>query len=500
MKRSTATSARPCLTGRSYRQYLAETSWFAVDEEANVTLTPSLSNALLELRLGVSGSVVAPDDVGFDAARAVWNAMIDRRPAAIVRAAGIGDIVATIAFCRERGLDLAVRGGGHNVAGSGTVDGGVVLDLGDLNEVFTDPTARTVRVQAGATLAHIDAATEPFDLVVPVGVVSGTGVAGLTLGGGLGWLTRAYGLAADNLVAVELVTAGGESVTASQTEHPELFWALHGGGGNFGVVTAFTFRAHPLGPRVFAGNFIYGRDRWHQAWAALEEWTRDLPDAMTAITTTLTPPPMMEMGDEPLLFLGFAWASPDHAAGEAQANRLRALASPDLEEVGDVRWVDWQRAFDPLLPKGVRAYWRNTSFDRLDPDVIDILVRRGSEQTWIGTAFDVHHLGGAFGRVQEEATPFPNRRARFWINVYGFWADRADDDARIDFVRGISTDMEPFATGGQYINFQSQEQTGHRALDPRQVFGSTKYERLVAAKRRYDPHNIFHINHNISPE
>ena len=271
-----------------------------------MTLTPSLSDALMELRLGVSGSVVAPEDVGFDAARAVWNAMIDRRPAAIVRAAGVGDIVATIALCRERGLDLAVRGGGHNVAGSGTVDGGVVLDLGDLNEVFTDPTARTVRVQAGATLAHIDAATEPFDLVVPVGVVSGTGVAGLTLGGGLGWLTRAYGLAADNLVAVELVTAGGESVTASQTEHPELFWALHGGGGNFGVVTAFTFRAHPLGPRVFAGNFVYGRDRWRQAWAALEEWTRDLPDAMTAITTTLTPPPMMEMGDEPLLFLGFA--------------------------------------------------------------------------------------------------------------------------------------------------------------------------------------------------
>lgn len=464
-----------------------------------MTLT-RLEDALDDLRRQVTGRVVASGDPDYDGAREVWNAMIDRKPAGVVRAADVGDIAPTIAFCRARGLDLAVRGGGHNVAGAGTVDGGIVLDLGDLTAVSVDMASRTVRVQGGATLSHIDAATAPHGLVVPVGVVSGTGIGGLTLGGGLGWLTRAYGLAADNLVAVEVVTADGQMVTADQRENPDLFWAVRGGGGNFGVVSAFTFRAHELGPQVYAGNFMYGQDRWRQAWAGLEEWTRDLPSSMTAITTTLTPPPMMGVGDEPMLIIGFAWASPNHAAGEALADKLRALAPPDIEEAGDVGWVQWQSGFDPYFPKGVRAYWRNTSFDRLDEDVIDVLVRRGSEQTWLGTAFDVHHLGGAFGEVAEDATPFPNRSSRFWINTYGFWNDAADDDARVAFVRAMSADMEPFATGGQYTNFQSQENAGHRSLDPREVFGEKKYARLVAAKRRYDPENVFHINHNIPPD
>ena len=455
---------------------------------------------LRKLHDQLSGSVVAPADPGYDEARAVWNGMVDRRPVAVVRAASAADVPPTIDFAREHGLDLAVRGGGHNVAGNGSVDGGLVLDLGDLNRVSVDPAAATVRVEAGATLADVDAATEPHGLVVPLGVVSGTGVAGLTLGGGVGWLTRAHGLTADNLVSVELVTADGQQITASAADHPDLFWALHGGGGNFGAVTAFTFNAYPHGPRLYAGALVYGPERWRRAWAALEEWTRDLPEQMTAITTTLTPPPVLEMGDQPLLLVGFAWASADRAAGEALVRRLRDLAPPDDEEVGDTRWVEWQSAVDAIFPKGVRAYWRNTSFDRLDNDVVDVLVGRSLEQTWTGTAFDVHHMGGAYARVPEDATPFPNRDARFWINIYGFWTDPAADDARTAFVRGMSADMDPFATGGQYVNFQGQERTGHRALDPRTVFGPTKYQRLVAVKRRYDPDNIFHVNHNIRPD
>ncbi|RYV50913.1 FAD-binding oxidoreductase [Pengzhenrongella frigida] len=464
-----------------------------------MTRTTVRSDAPDDLRSRVSGAVVTPADVDFDAARAVWNSMIDRRPAAIVRAAGVEDIAPTIGFARERGLDLAVRGGGHNVAGSGTVSDGIVLDLGELTEVTVDPAARTVRVQSGATLAHVDAATAPHDLAVPVGVVSGTGIAGLTLGGGMGWLTRAYGLTADNLVAVDLVTADGRPVTATETENPELFWALHGGGGNFGVVSAFTFRAYPLGPRVFAGNLVYGQERWRQAWAALDEWTRELPDAMTTITSTLTPPPLLGLGEAPVLLIGFVWASPDRAAGEALVDRLRALAPPDVEEVGDVSWVEWQSAVDAMFPRGVRAYWRNTSFDRLDDEVVDVLVRRGAEQTWYGTGFDVHHLGGAFGRVPQDTTAFPQRSARFWLNVYGFWGDAADDDDRVAFVRGLSADLDPFATGGQYVNFQGQEVTGHRVQDPRVVFGERAFERLVAVKRQYDPDNVFRLNHNIPP-
>lgn len=474
-----------------------------------MTLTTLSNDALDELRRRVSGTVTAAGDAGFDAARAVWNAMIDRRPLAVVRVTGTRDIAATVAFARERALDLAIRGAGHHVGGNGTVDGGLVLDLGSLTAVSADPAARTVRAGAGATLAHLDAATEPHGLAVPIGVVSGTGIAGLTLGGGVGWLTRAHGLAADNLVAVDVVTADGRLITATENENSDLFWAVRGGGGNFGVVSSFTFRAHPLGPLVLAGNFIYGEPRWRDAWAAFEEWTRDLPDAMTAISTTLTPPPILGAGDQPLLLLGFAWASPDRAAGEEVVGRLRALAPPDAEEVGDVRWTAWQSAVDALFPRGVRAYWRNTSFDRLDDAVIDVLVRRGAEQRWLGTAFDVHHLGGVFGRVAEDATPFPRRDSRFWLNVYGFWGEREDDDARVAFVRGVSADMEPFATGGQYLNFQGSEpagarepergRSGHRHLDAAAVFGATKVERLSAVKRRYDPDNLFHLNLNIPP-
>ena len=236
-----------------------------------------------------------------------------------------------------------------------------------------------------------------------------------------------------------------------------------------------------------------------QAWAAFEEWTRDLPDEMTAIATTMTPPPVAEMGDQPLLLIGFAWASLDRAAGEALVARLRDLAPPDDEEVGDVRWLDWQAAFDPVFPKGVRAYWRNTSFQRLDEDVIDVLARRGAEQSWVGTGFDVHHLGGAFSRVPEDATPFPNRSARFWLNIYGFWNDAADDAARTAFVRGMSAEMEPFSTGGHYTNFQGREADGHRAIHPRDIFGPAKFDRLVAVKQQFDPDNGFHINTNIPP-
>src|SRR3954449_3961814 len=259
------------------------------------TMRPELD----DLRTRVSGTVIGQGDPEYDDARAIWNGMIDRRPAAVVRAASVDDVAPTVGFAREHGLALALRGGGHNVAGNGSVDDGLVLDLADLHAVSVDPATATVRVEAGATLAQVDAATEPHGLVVPVGVVSSTGIAGLTLGGGVGWLTRAHGLTADNLVAVDLVTADGRQMTVDENNDTDLFWALHGGGGNFGVVTAFTFRAHPDGPQLFAGNLVFEQDRWQQAWTALEEWTRDLPDAMQAITTTLTPPPIAEMGDRP---------------------------------------------------------------------------------------------------------------------------------------------------------------------------------------------------------
>ena len=456
---------------------------------------------LTTLRDAIAGTVLEPGDDGYDDARRVWNGMIDRRPIAVVRAAGVGDVAPTIRAARELGMPLAVRGGGHNVAGNGTVDGGIVLDLSALNDVHVDPATREVRVAAGATLADVDRATEAHGLAVVIGVVSGTGVAGLTLGGGVGWLTRAYGLSVDNLLSVELVTADGTTVRASATEEPELFWGLRGGGGNFGVVTSFTFRAHPLGPEVYAGTFVYRADRWADALRGWQSWTRaGVPDALTSIATFLAPPAEFELGSDPVMLLGWIWASEDRAAGEAVVEGLRRAAPPDVEVVQPTTWTAWQSAADSLFPKGVRAYWKNTSFERLDDATIDVIVRRATEQTWHGTAFDLHHMEGAYGRVPEDATPFPDRAARFWLNIYGFWPDATDDATRIAFVRGFAAEVEPYASSGRYVNFLGQEADGEDvATAAAAVYGPKKLARLVALKRRFDPDNVFRLNHNIPP-
>lgn len=449
-----------------------------------------------ELRDTVRGHVVTSGDTAYEQARAVWNGMVETEPRAVVRVADADDVAAVLAFARSHGLEVAVRGGGHSVAGNGTVDGGVVIDLGDLTTVDVAADEATVRVGGGATLADVDRATTAHGLVVPIGVVSQTGVGGLALGGGLGWLTRTYGLTADNLLDAELVTADGRTVRAS--DDPELLWGLRGGGGNFGVVTSFTFRAHRLGPDVHGTNLIYHRPRWRAALRAWETWTRDLPDALQSIVTVLRPPADWDLGADPVLIIGAVWVGADTGEGEQHLAALRAGAPPDAEEVGLVPWVGWQSAMDELFPRGSRAYWKNTSFDRLDDEVLDVLERRGAEQTWHGTAFDIHHMGGAYARVPEDATPFPARSARFWLNVYGFWTDPAHDDERTAFVRGTAADMAPFATGGQYVNFMGRD-PADQVVAAEAVYGSAKLARLVALKRRYDPHNVFRRNHNIPP-
>ena len=462
--------------------------------------TDSTHRSLLsQLRTGISGELIVRSDPRYDDARRVWNGMIDRRPIAVVRAGSAADIAPTLALAATQGLPIAVRGGGHNVAGNGTVDDGIVLDLSGLHDVQVDPARRTVQVQAGATLAHLDSATAPYNLAVPVGVVSGTGIAGLTLGGGVGWLTRAHGLTVDNLIAAEVVTVAGDTVQASETENPELFWGLRGGGGNFGVVTSFTFRAHPLPERPFTGNFLYARDRWAQALASYEAWSRDVPDELTSILTILVPPAGMQLGTDPLLMLGFAWAATDTARAEELVDRMRRAAPPTIEAVEPVSWSAWQSSVDAFFPKGSRGYWKNTSFDRLDDEVRAVLARRGAEQSWVGTGFDIHHLGGAYARVAEDATPFPSRAARFWLNIYGFWADPAEDAARMAFIRAFGAEMEPLGTGGTYLNFLGEERDADAAAPVRPVYSEAKLHRLATLKRAYDPQNILRRNHNVLP-
>ncbi|MCC9175486.1 FAD-binding oxidoreductase [Arthrobacter sp. zg-Y179] len=455
-------------------------------------------DSVADLRASLTGSVVLPQDENYDDARRVWNGMIDVLPAMVVRVASVEDIAAVLAFAQQWDLPLAVRGGGHNVAGNGTVADGIVLDMGGLRDVSVDVDSGTVTVQAGATMGDVDAATEPYGLAVPMGVVSGTGVAGLTLGGGVGWLTRAHGLSIDNLEAADVVTSDGESVHASADDHPELFWGLRGGGGNFGVVSSFTFRAHPLPAQVLTGNLAYGNMHWHQALAAYDAWAADLPDEMTTIISCLVPIEEWDMGDQPLMVIGLAWADPDQEAGAALIRQLAAAAPPDIEAVEAVPWSDWQTAMDSTFPPGSRAYWKNASIDRLDDAAIDALVRAGCEQTWRGTGFDIHHLGGAYGRVADDATAFPTRDAPYWLNIYGFWQDPADDAARTAFVRGLAKAVEPFSSGAQYVNFMGAEDPVAQGTAP-SVYGADKLARLTALKTAYDPQNLFRRNHNIVP-
>lgn len=454
--------------------------------------------AVAALRTAIAGRVVTPADADYDDARAVWNGMIDKRPALIVQAAATDDIATTIGFARANDLRLAVRGGGHNVAGNGTVEGGVVLDLGRLNGVEVDAASRLVRIGPGATLGDIDRATEPHDLVVPVGVVSGTGIAGLTLGGGVGWLVRRYGLTIDNLVAADVVLATGEQVTASEEEHPDLFWGLRGGGGNFGVVSSFTFRAYPLNHDVFAGTLVYEQPKWRDALASFARLAPDLPDDLTVLMTLLVPPADWELGDRPLLLMGFAWAGPDRAEGEAVIGRIRDGCEPDVSVLDPTRWLTFQTAFDVPLAKGSRAYWRNASFERFDEPLIETLAAWSGRQRY-GTAVDIHHMGGAYGRVPEDATAYPTRAAEYLVNIYGFWSDPAEDAERIAWVKGFSNAIDAWSMVGQYVNFLGQDEADARAKGIA-AYGAAKYERLVSVKRRYDPGNVFRINHNIVPD
>ena len=454
-----------------------------------------------ELRSRLQGELLLPDDPGYDEARPIWNAMHDRRPALIVRPRGGDDVAAAIAFAREHRLPIAIRGGGHSVAGYGTVEGGLVIDQSQLQGVEVDAERRVVRVEPGVTLADLDRATQEHGLAVPIGVVSGTGVAGLTLGGGVGWLTRAYGLTVDNLLAVELVTADGRTVRASDVEEPELFWGLRGGGGNFGVVTAFEFRAHAHGPLVHGGNLLYRRPTWTDALRAYRDWTSaGLPDAMTSIVSFLTPPPSWELGDETLLIIGFAWAGPEGDEAARVVAPLREALEADVEVLDPVAWIEWQAAADELFPKGSRAYWKNTALDALDDGAIDAIVRTAEAMAPRAAGLDVHHMGGAFARVAEDATPFPNRSAAYWVNVYGVWDAPEGDEAGRQWARDGHAALEPYAADGLYVNFMgAAEGDPDPAAAVQDTYGEAKLSRLRELKRAWDPENVFRLNHNIAP-
>jgi FAD/FMN-containing dehydrogenase len=456
--------------------------------------------AARSLATTLAGSVLLPGGEAYDDVRKVWNAMHDRRPGVIVRARSAGDVAAAVRFGREHDLRIAVRGGGHSVAGHGTVDGGLLIDLSLMRDIQVDAERRTAHVEPGATLADLDRATQRHGLAVPSGVISATGIAGLTLGGGIGWLSRAHGLTIDGLLGADVVTADGQTVHAGDDEEPDLLWGLRGGGGNFGIVTSFEFRAHPLGPTIFGGNLIYHRPRWTQALRAFAAWTPDLPDEMTAIVSFITPPANWQLGDQTLMIIGFAWAGADAEAGAGVVEPLRSGMPPDIEVVEPTEWVAWQSAADELFPQGVRAYWKNLSLDRLDETAIEALVHAAATMAPRPAGVDLHHLGGAVRRVPNDATAFPNRSAEYWVNFYAVWDSPEGDDAGRAWARDSYDALRPSAAAGEYVNFlgasPGDADASAAALS---AYGAEKLNRLRALKRRWDPDNVFRLNHNIDP-
>ena len=454
-------------------------------------------DAVQDLKATLRGPLLQPGDTGYDEARQIWNAMIDKRPAMIVRCADTADVRAAVAFARQQGRALAVRGGGHNIAGNALCEGGLVIDMSGMRGVHINQATRRAFVQAGATLADFDHEAQSFGLVTPLGINSTTGVAGLTLGGGFGWLSRKYGLTVDNLVGAQVVTADGKLLHVSAAEHADLFWALRGGGGNFGVVTLFEYALHPVGPQVTAGLVVFPFDQAKQVLTRYRDMVTTLRDDVSVWAVLRQAPPLPFLspdvhGREVVVMAFFSLLAPE--AVSAELDMVRGFGQPCGEHTGAMPYTAWQQAFDPLLAPGARNYWKSHNFVTLPDAAIDTVIRYigllPSQQCEIFFGL----LGGAVNRHGADATAYPHRDAMYAMNVHTRWTDPAEDDKCIGWARSFFTDAAPYATGGVYINFLTQEEEGRIA----DAYGPN-YGKLKQLKARYDPTNLFRQNQNIRP-
>jgi len=445
------------------------------------------------------GRIVRPGDADYDDARTVWNGMIDKYPALIARCAGVADVVDAVTFARENDLPLAVRGGGHNVAGTAVCDDGLVVDLSEMTAVRVDPGSRTAWVQAGATWADLDRETQRFGLATPGGVVSDTGVAGLTLGGGIGHLRGKYGLSCDNLRSVELVTAEGEFLTAGAEENPDLFWGLRGGGGNFGVVTAFEFDLHPVGPEVATVFVVYPGEELETVLRGYRECVDAAPDEVSTLAFAgeipekeLFPP---EIVNETKVAVLGCYAGPVEEGEDALAP-LRELAEPLADLSGTMAYTELQRLLDEDYPDGMRYYWKSLYLDGLSDPAVDRITYWSEVAPSPLSTVDVWPLGGAIAEVGIEESAFAGRGAPFLLGVEANWEDPGTDEANVEWVRDVVEDMRGFSDGSVYLNFPGFLEENDETM--RTTFGSA-YERLVALKDEYDPTNLFDHNANVAP-
>ena len=442
---------------------------------------------IASLRCALRGDLLTAGTPEYDAARTLWNGMIDKRPALIVRCRGAADVVTAVNFAREHGLLLSARGGGHNVAGLALCDGGLTIDLSLMRSIRVDPAGRTVRAEGGVTWGELDREALSFGLATTGGMVSSTGIAGLTLGGGLGWQMARHGLASDNLLSADVVLADGRLLTASASQHEDLFWALRGGGGNFGVVTSFEYQLHPMEPTFAGGMVLYPMDQARDVLRFYRDYSQSAPDDLTAFAGLLTTPDGLDV-----VAIIAAWFGPAEQA-EKQLAPLRTFGSPVADLIGQLSYRDLQTMFDPACPAGLRRYWKSGYFPELSDDLFDVVLRHAALKTSPYSLILILHMHGKASRAATDMTAFGARAEQWDFDIIPQWQAPDEDGRHIDWARTFWKEAERFTRGVYSNHLDTDDGTRVRA-----AYGQN-YERLALIKRTYDPENLFRINHNIAP-
>jgi len=446
----------------------------------------------------LSQPLIMPFDSGYDEGRSVWNGMVDKRPAMIAKCTNADDIKKCVNFARTHDLIVSIKGGGHNVAGRAVCDGGLMIDLSQMNAVIVDPIERTARVESGATIGELDRETQKFGLATPVGIVSKTGIAGLTLGGGNGYLGRKHGLTIDNLLSVELVTAKGDLISANETENADLFWALRGGGGNFGVVTSFEFKLHEIGPEIMTAKVFYPIEDAKQVLAFYREFTLNAADELAIYALIVSVPPAdpfpesLQGKTAIVLLVSYAGSLDD---GKRALEPLEKFGNPFLRVIMPTSFIELQTSFDKSAPHGIRNYWKAHYIDHLSDEAIDVLVNYTHDIPGPLTVIGFEPFGGAITRVEESATAFPQRNASYILGLFSGWIESEDDEKNINWTRELYNKMTPFTSGGTYSNYLDNDDSAKVSSS----FGSN-YSRLQEVKNKYDPKNFFRLNQNIIPK
>ena len=460
-------------------------------------MTSLLNEATEKLKGKVKGQVMLPGDPNYEEVRKIWNAMIDRRPALIMRCATADDVPHVIQLARQSGLEISIRGAGHNIAGNAVCEGGIMIDLSTMTNVRVDAAKRRAYVEPGATLANFDEAVQQHGLATPVGINSTTGISGLTLGGGFGWLTRKYGMTVDNLVSADVITADGKKIQASETENANLFWAVRGGGGNFGVVTQFEFKLHPVGPEILAGLIVFPLDQAKQVLRQYREFVESAPEELSVWVVLRQAPPLpflpKEVHGKEVVVLAIFYAG-DIAEGNKLIAPLRRFGDAHGEHIGAQPYVQWQKAFDPLLTPGARNYWKSHNFTDLRDEALDTMIEFANRLPSPQCEIFIALIAGAANRVPADAMAYGQRDAKFVLNVHGRWDEAAHDETCMAWARAFFQASKPYASAGAYVNFMTEDESDRVAA----AYGAN-YARLAQIKKQYDPENVFHLNQNIKP-